>query len=236
MVPRSVRRAALVATPTEFVRGTVLDAFDIAADRVVVVPHGVDRDLGADATDEGSLRARYGLGERRVVVHPAITHPHKGHLFLLEVLARAWRDPDLVLVLLGGQGAAEAEVAGAIRRLGLGGRVVRPGRVPAADRDGLVALAEALVFPSRYEGFGAPVVEAMRLGTPVVCSDHPALAEVVGGAGLVVPLELDEWAGALERVAGQRADLVDAGRRRADHFTTRIAGRALASAYARAAA
>ena len=95
---------------------------------------------------------------------------------------------------------------------GLERRVVRPGRVPAADRDGLIALAEALVFPSEYEGFGAPVVEAMALGTPVVCSDQAALAEVVGDAGIVLPRDVDAWAGALDEVAAATADALVAGR------------------------
>ena len=66
--------------------------------------------------------------------------------------------------------------------------MVRTGRVDDNDRDGLIRLADALVFPSEYEGFGAPVVEAMALGTPVICSDQPALKEVVAEAGLVLPL------------------------------------------------
>ena len=69
----------------------------------------------------------------------------------------------------------------------------------------------ALVFPSEYEGFGAPVVEAMALGTPVVCSDQPALADVVGDAGLVLPLELEAWADALDVVAGRSDELRAAG-------------------------
>ena len=118
-------------------------------------------------TPDDELRARYGIGDRRYVVYPALTHPHKQHRFLLDLLAGPWSDPDLALVLLGGRGLAEDEVAAAIAALELGPRVIRPGRVPDADRDGLIAGAEALVFPSEYEGFGAPVLEAMALGTPV---------------------------------------------------------------------
>ena len=77
----------------------------------------------------------------------------------------------------------------------------------AADRDGLLAAAEALVFPSEYEGFGAPVLEAMALGTPVICSDRTALPEVAGDAALVLPLELDAWKGALDEVAARRDEL-----------------------------
>lgn len=230
-IPRSVRSAAVVAVPTEYVRSTVVDAYGTDPERIVVVPHGVEPTIGAGARSEFELRRDHGLGAGRVLVFPAITHPHKGHWFLLEVMARHWDDPDLRLVLLGGTGSAEREVAAAIHRLGLGRRVVRPGRVPDADRDGLIALADALVFPSEYEGFGAPVVEAMALGTPVICSDQPALAEVVGDAGLVLPRDVDAWADALDVVARRSAELRAAGRRRAASFTARHSGEQLAAAY-----
>ena len=168
------------------------------AERVVVVPHGVEPALrggepghGA-VTAEADLRRRYALGDGPVLVYPAVTHPHKNHRFLLDLLRERWTDPDLRLVLIGGVGDAEAAVTGCADL-----RVCRLGRVPAADRNGLIAMAEALVFPSRYEGFGAPLIEAMALGTPVVAAATTAIPEVVGDAGLVLPLELDAWAGAL---------------------------------------
>lgn len=231
MVPRSVHRSDLVVVPSEFVRSTVLDAFGVAPERVVVVPHGLAPDLGREATPEPVLRRRYGLGDGPVLVLPAITHPHKGHGFVLRLLAERWTDPELRLVLIGGVGAAESEVLAAIDRLGLRDRVTRAGRVPDADRDGLVRLAEALVFPSEYEGFGAPVVEAMALGTPVITSDRTCLPEVVGDAGLCRPLELDAWAPALEEVRTRRPELVAAGQRRATAFTARAAAGRLLGAY-----
>lgn len=231
VIPRSVRRASVVTVPTEYVKTTVVDAYDVAADRVRVVPHGVEPSLGAGAPDESELRLRHGLGAGPVIVYPAITHPHKGHEFLLEVMAAHWDDPELRLVLLGGAGSADARVEARIDELGLRSRVVRPGRVPDADRDGLVALASALVFPSEYEGFGAPVVEAMALGTPVICADQPALAEVVGDAGIVLPRDRDAWAEALAVVDARRDELRSAGHRRAGRFTARRSGDALAEAY-----
>jgi glycosyltransferase involved in cell wall biosynthesis len=230
-IPRSVARAAVVAVPTDYVRRTVIDAYGTDPARVLVVPHGVEPALGSDAPSAFELRRDYGLGGGRVLVFPAITHPHKGHLFLLQVMAASWTDPDLRLVLLGGAGSADAEVNAAIDRLDLGRRVIRPGRVPDAHRDGLIALAEALVFPSEYEGFGAPVVEAMALGTPVICSDQEALVEVTGGAGLVLPLDVAAWSGALEVVGERRGEMSTAGRRRAAAFTASRSGAALAEAY-----
>ena len=89
---------------------------------------------------------------RPFVVYPAITHPHKNHRFLLDLLAGPWSDPDLRSCCSAGAGSPRPTSCAAIERLGLGGRVVRPGRVSAADRDGLIAGADALVFPSRVRG------------------------------------------------------------------------------------
>lgn len=234
VVPRSVNRATVIATPTEWVRSTVIEELGADPDRVMVVPHGVEAEIGDDAPTEFELRRDYGLGGGRVLVFPAITHPHKGHEFLLDVMARHWDDPDLRLVLLGGPGSADRQVEAKIAALRLERRVIRTGRVPASHRDGFLALAEAMVFPSEYEGFGAPVVEAMALGTPVIAADQPAVAEVVGNAGIVLPRDSEAWAGALDDVGVRRKELVAAGRRRSADFTAARSGAALAVAYRRA--
>jgi alpha-1,3-rhamnosyl/mannosyltransferase len=95
-------------------------------------------------------------------------------------------------------------------------------------------MASAMVFPSRYEGFGAPLIEAMTLGAPVVCSDATCMPQVVGDAGLVLPLQPEAWAGALDEAARRRDELVAAGHRRALDFTSARSGAALAAVYARA--
>ncbi|MFV0306992.1 MAG: glycosyltransferase [Desertimonas sp.] len=234
-VPASARRATIVTVPSDYVRRSVIGACAVAPERVLVVPHGVDAAVATTPADV--VRQRYGLGDRPFVVLPAITHPHKGHRFLLDLLADGrgeWGDAELALVLTGGAGRAEHAVASAIARFGLADRVVRTGRVPAADRDGLIAAAEALVFPSRYEGFGAPVLEAMLLGTPVVAGDQTALPEVIGDAGIIRPLDADGWVGALDEARVRRDELIEAGRRRAATFSTAASGRALADAYRRA--
>jgi glycosyltransferase involved in cell wall biosynthesis len=236
VVPRSVRRAAVVAVPSEFVRGTVIDAFGTPPDGVMVVPHGFERPLHAPEVDVVSVRARLGLGPGPVLVYPAITHPHKNHLLLLETMRRHWTDPDLRLVFLGGRGAADAEVERRIVELGLEHRVVRPGRVPDADRDALLMMADALVFPSIYEGFGAPVIEAMALGTPVICGDHPALREVVADAAVVVPNDVDAWGAALATARRTRLELIAAGLERVSRFDLAASATALVAAYERTAA
>jgi glycosyltransferase involved in cell wall biosynthesis len=90
------------------------------------------------------------------------------------------------------------------------------------------------VFPSQYEGFGAPLIEAMALGCPVVASNATCIPGIVADAGLVLPLEREAWADAIDRVTTERQRLVDAGRKRAAYFTARASGAALADAYSAA--
>ena len=234
VMPRSARRADVITVPSEFVRRSVVEAYGIDSDRIVVVPHGVEHSLGRNATDPDTLRRKYGLGQGPIVVMPAVTHPHKGHQFLLDVMERSWRKAGLTLVLIGGAGLAENEVARRATSAGLRQCVVKLGRVPADDRDGLVAMAEAMAFPSEYEGFGAPVIEAMALGTPVVVSDRTCLPDIVGDAGIVLPLDRELWAGALDVVRTRRVELVARGRRRIEEFSAEASGRAVAAAYGRA--
>jgi glycosyltransferase involved in cell wall biosynthesis len=229
VIPPSARRAAIVAVPSEYVRGSVVEAYGVDADRVMVVPHGIEPVAAADVTPEDELRHRYALGDGPVIVYPAVTHPHKHHEFLLRMLREHWTDPDLRLVLTGGVGLAEHVVTASPDR-----RVCRLGRVPAADRNGLLAMSCAMVFPSQYEGFGAPLIEAMTLGAPVVCSDATCMPQIVGDAGLVLPLQPEAWAGALDEVQRRRDELVAAGHRRAALFTSKASGRALSEAYERA--
>ncbi len=226
MMRRSGRGAARIAVPTQYVRGTVVDAFGVRPERVVVVPHGVEAALRSTVTPPAVLRQRYGLGNGPYVMYPAITHPHKNHRLLVELLAGPWAGRDLRVVCTGGRGAAEDVVAGCADP-----RLVRLGRVPDADRNGLIAAAAALVFPSTYEGFGAPLIEAMTLGTPIVCSDAASLPEVAGDAAVVRPPTVDAWADALDEVERRRADLVPVGYRRAEQFTALRSGGALAAVY-----
>jgi alpha-1,3-rhamnosyl/mannosyltransferase len=106
-----------------------------------------------------------------------------------------------------------------------------PGRVTDADRNGLLSMADALVFPSLYEGFGAPVIEAMRSGAPVICSDQGSLPEVVGTAGRVCVLDTDEWVHALEDVRIRREHFIAAGHERSQLFTAALSASDLVTQY-----
>jgi alpha-1,3-rhamnosyl/mannosyltransferase len=234
MVPSSLRRASRIAVPSQFVAGTLTKAFGTPAEKIGVVRHGLESHFVNVATPENALRTKFSLGDGPIVVFPAITHPHKNHAFLLELMANgggAWGDPTLRLVFAGSAGLAEESVRSMIRVLSLSDRVVMPGRVTDADRNGLLSMADALVFPSLYEGFGAPVIEAMRSGTPVICSDQGSLPEVVGTAGRVCALDADEWVHALEDVRIRRDYFIAAGHERSQLFTAALSASDLVTQY-----
>ncbi|MEY2958932.1 MAG: hypothetical protein RLZZ01_1500, partial [Actinomycetota bacterium] len=231
MMPRSVRRASVVAVPSAFVRSTVVDAFDLDPQQVVVVPHGIPDVVVPSAADVAE--AHRIVGDRPYVIYPAITHPHKAHTVLVAMLDHL--DGEFDLVLLGGIGAGEADLAAALSASPWRHSVHRPGRVADGVRDALLAGAAALVFPSEYEGFGAPLVEAMAARVPVVCSDAGAVTEVVGDAAVVVPTRsADAWADGVRQAIGRHDELVALGDRRRAEYTVERSGLALAAAYAAA--
>jgi alpha-1,3-rhamnosyl/mannosyltransferase len=196
MVPRSCEAARLVLTPSEFTRRTVIERLNIDPNIVIVVPHGISP-RGQAHHDDG-VRARYDI-PGRFFLYPAITYPHKNHLVLIEAFAKVLRThPDTTLVLTGAKGSMEVRIAGEIRHLGIDDRVRRLGYIPASDLDALYNESVAMTFPSRFEGFGAPILEAMARGCPVIAADATAIPEVVADSGwLVSPDNAEQWAWAM---------------------------------------
>jgi alpha-1,3-rhamnosyl/mannosyltransferase len=238
VVPRSARRARVVTVPSEFVRGTVVERLGVPGERVVVVPIPNDPAPPAPAPI-AEVRARYDLDDRPFVLYPAITYPHKNHAVLVEAMARVReRRPDGLLVLPGGTASAEEALRGEIVRRDLTGHVRRLGRIPGADLEALYRAAAAVVVPSRYEGFGAPVVEAMARGCPVVAADTTAIPEVAAGAALLVaPDDAGGWADAICAMLDGGPDrdlLVGLGERRAQDFSADRSAALLEDAYRQA--
>lgn len=235
MLPRGARKAAMVFTPSDPTSDSVVEHLGVPRDQVRTVPHGIEPPTEVPAAAVAAVRERYRLSGQ-VILYPAITYPHKDHVTLVRAFARlAPSRPDLTLVLPGGAGPSEADVAAAIRASGVGDQVRRTGRIPWDDLTALYAAATVVAVPSRFEGFGAPALEAMAAGVPVVVADATALPWVVGDAGLKVrPGDVGQLAGELARVLDQPAahdTLAAAGRVRAAHFTWDRAAAALAAGY-----
>lgn len=221
MVPRAVNEAHRVIVPSEFVRTNVLDRFGAPPDRVRVVPWGV-APIKVEASTIAKVRERYDLPERWYV-YPAITYPHKNHLTLVHAFAKlAARHSDIVLVLTGHRAGSEEAVRTEIARLGISDRVRRTGRIPRDHVMGLLAGAVGMTFPSRYEGFGLPILEAMAASTPVIAANATALPEATGNAGLLVEVDdADAWCDAMEELlsADTHDRLSRAGRQHAARFS-----------------
>lgn len=235
MLPRSAQRASLIVTPSDPAGDDVVRRLGVARDRVRTVPHGISPPSPPPPDLVALVRRRYRLG-RQAILYPAITYPHKDHVTLVRAFARlAPSRPDLTLVLAGGSGPAEADVAAAVRASGVGDQVRRTGRIPWDDLAALYAAATVVAVPSRFEGFGAPALEAMAAGVPVVVSDATALPWVVGDAGTkVAPGDVGRWAAELARVLDEPAvhdTLAEAGRVRAEQFGWDRAASALAESY-----
>lgn len=235
-VPFTARRSDVLTVTSNFVKNDLVRAFRVAPAKVVVVPFGSERLFGPAPLGPDEVRERYRL-ERPFFLFPGRTYPHKNHRFLIEAYAPLAGEADLVLT--GAPWFRDPEIGAAARHLRLTGKVRHLGRVPRAHLGGLYRAAVALAYPTRFEGFGAPVLEAMSSGCPVVSSNAAALPEVVGDAGVLLdPDDLEGWrqmlAGVLRRPE-LRAELADRGRRRAAEFTWRQAGELQLAAYKQAA-
>ena len=224
-LPRSIRRADVVVAVSDGVAHQIMDRFAIPAERVAVVSSGVVPAVGLPVPSDPPT-----------ILYPAVTHPHKRHVLLVEAFhLLADRHPTVRLVLTGGPGRAEGDVRKAIDGGPHAERIDRTGRIPADLLASHLSGASVVAFPSSYEGFGLPVVEAMAAGVPVLVSDGTPAADLVGG-GSVVPAVAgpDQWANELERLLvddHHRRALVDAGRLGATAHTWEASADALERAW-----
>lgn len=236
LLRRALRRGAWVHTPSTFVRDEVVAAFGADPERVVAIPHGAP----CDPAGHPGAGHRLAGGDRYVLAVGTV-EPRKD----LPTLVRAFDElatthGDLRLVVAGGDGWGAEALTAAVAAATHGDRIARLGRVSDRDRVDLLAGAAVYAFPSVYEGFGLPAVEAMAAGVPVVATRAGALPEVCrDGAELVEVGDAEALAGTIDRLltdAARRHDLVARGRRVAAGYDWQRSAGALAELFRRAAA
>jgi glycosyltransferase involved in cell wall biosynthesis len=219
LIRRALRRGAHVHAVSDFVAAEVTDVFAVGADRVHVVPNGVDRLAAGDP-----LAGRELAGSGRYILALGTIEPRKDFPSLVSAFDLvAADDPDLRLVIAGQDGWGTDTFDAAIARAHHRDRVVRPGWVDDRTRADLLAGASVFAYPSRYEGFGLPPLEAMAAGTPVVTTRTGALPQVLGdAAAFVEPGDVEELASTLADVLGdasRRASLIERGRMQAAQYS-----------------
>ncbi len=235
MTPLSVRRAAQVIAISEYTRQDVIARLEVPAERVHRVYCGVDPAFAPlPQADIAAFKAEKGLPERFVLFLGTI-EPRKNVVRLIEAFAAVSRHIQVDLVVAGGKGWFFEPVFARVQELGLTGRVHFPGYVPEAEKPLWYNAAEVFCYPSLYEGFGLPPLEAMACGTPVIVSTATSLPEVVDNAGLTVdPLDtrgLSEALMQLLTTASFRAELAERGRARARQFSWSETARQTAQIY-----
>lgn len=223
------RHASRLVCISDYVRRTVLERSNLAAERVSTVHIQLaDRLPVPSEGDANETRRGLGLEPGGYLLYPANFWEHKNHRMLLTAMGMfVARNPDskLKLVCTGAPGPRQEYFRAASVQMGLGDRVLLPGYLSDAAFAALLRGSRALIFPSLYEGFGMPVVEAMHAGVPVLCSDVTSLPEIAADAALLfdpkLPLRIVE---AMERADSDAAlmrELVARGHRNAARFADR---------------
>ncbi|MBM2849170.1 MAG: hypothetical protein HW418_2112 [Anaerolineales bacterium] len=226
VVPRSVARADHVLADSQATRADLVELYRTPAEKISVLYSGVHESF-QPVTDLAAVRARYSLGDAPFVLAVGTLQPRKNYVRLIQAFAAISnlqpRTSNLHLVIAGDKGWRYDAIFAEVEKLGLRDRVMFPGFVADADLPALYSAARVLAYPSIYEGFGLPMLEAMACGTPVVTSTASCMPEVAGDAALLVPpTDVDALAAALDRALTDealRADLIARGRARARQFS-----------------
>ncbi len=238
VVPRSVRRADHVLADSQATKDDLVALYGTAPDKITVLLSGVDAHFQPvdDPDARRRVRERYNIPDGPYIFSIGTVQPRKNYARLAEALAALGpRYGNVRLVIAGGQGWLDSPIYRTIEALNLGERVQFIGFARDEDLPALYSDAACVAYPSLYEGFGFPVLEAMACGTPVLTSTVSSMPEVAGDAAIMVdPYDVDAIRDGLKRLLDDEvlhADLVARGRSQARNFTWARAAEQLGQVY-----
>ena len=217
-------RARHTIAISAFTRDDVCSRYGVSSDRITAILEGVDRLETPPADTCERVIGDLGIS-RPYLLFPAAMMRHKNHGFLVEAFAElvTGLGVDAHLMFTGQRLEPYGSLMDTAARLGVGERVRHLGYVGRQELLSILTGASAMVFPSRFEGFGLPLLEAMQCGTPVIAAPSASIPEIVGSGGLLVPLDdPTAWAEAMRDVLekpGQSASLIAAGRQNLERFS-----------------
>ena len=193
-VPHSFSRADRIIAISEATKKDLVELLHIPQQKISVVHSGVDTFF--KPLSEGEIKKdlqRFNL-KKPYLLFVGTLEPRKNLPFLISALGALLNESDMQLILVGKRGWQYEEIFSTIKENGLQDYVLELGYVSQEEKRALYNAAEMFVYPSMYEGFGMPVLEAMACGCPVISADTSSLPEVVGDAGLLLPLDSTDWA------------------------------------------
>jgi len=210
-IGRLVQTADAIIVDAESTKRAILERFRVSEKKINVIYLGVDGSRFRPIDDEDAIkrvRERYGIGSEPYILFVGNIEPRKN----LSVLIRAYAeivnssrlDTDIRLVIAGSKGPLAQEVLSLPSQLGLTDRVIFPGIISDEDLPAFYCGAALFVFPSLYEGFGLPVLEAMACGTPVISSNTSSLPEVAGDAAVLVHPTISDLREAMLKLVTQK--------------------------------
>lgn len=237
LLPLAARRSDRVIVDAAATADDLRRRVGIPQEKIDVVPLGFGSPQLVAPVPGDELRRQLGAGDRPIVLSVSAKQPHKNLLRLIGALATIPPETRPLLVLPGYRTPYEGELAALAAQLGVSDDVRLLGWISQEEMEGLYTAASCFVFPSLYEGFGLPVLEAMARGLPVACSDRGVLREVAGDAALLFdPTSERAVAGAIARLISDRPKaqrLAAAGRQRANQFSWETTAAGTIAAYER---
>jgi glycosyltransferase involved in cell wall biosynthesis len=220
------RRAAALTAISDYSRDTAITHGNLDPERIRTIHLRMAQRIAPVAENGKAILDRLGLTQKRYLIYPANFWKHKNHEMLLTAFGMACHGglaADIKLVCTGAPGSRQEWLMRAARTMNLGNRVIFPGHLPNIELAALMANCTGVIFPSLYEGFGLPVIEAMAAGVPVACSNTTSLPEVAADAAILfdprVPTEIVQAMVSMTENEALRARIIQAGQQRVVEFS-----------------